>query len=598
MIQLPLDIGLSVREQIDNYRRKNNIPEPDEVKKIYNKQTEFMEDELKYVTSLRIDSEVLDYIDLFPNLKSINFEGVNEISNEELTDILNKYPNLESLKVINESCIQRIDLSNLNNLKELEIISNQNLRVVDGLDDKNLEKITFYNNELFGKKDTENFCKIIYDNAYNGSECNIDVLYMDDFLKYLKENNLKLEFVKDNISWSEELKYGAYSNQDSITYTTDQLKKAYDKARKIVKKYIRTGDSQEERFAILYEWMCENVKYDYDAIDKGYTNSKDGIARGRKNGTNGSVNALLYGECVCQGYTKTMEMLLRICGVRSYDTACIINDKKIPEISIDGKKAADHSDHSILKVNLGGRIYYSDVTWDAARFQKGEERKYFLLSKEDIEKNHKLVGEGGVFSARESVSKERMNELLSFAKKRIKESDKENTPSIFLSDYEKRYAMIAEKIEELMIVNSKTPLPNFEKDLRILLDARDEVKKDIEKFMSKEKEKHKKSIKEVEQLLGTEISDKKLVYDEELKAPRVVLKDKLELAKEEELNKQRLSELYYEGKIELKKYSNIGLELTHEYENLKKKAPNHKNNDLDAMLNSDALENNKGQSLK
>lgn len=58
--------------------------------------------------------------------------------------------------------------------------------------------------------------------------------------------------------------------------------------------------------------MCENVKYDYDALDKNFIHFTNGLASGRKRGTNGTVNGLVYHSCVCQGFTKTMQMLLKL----------------------------------------------------------------------------------------------------------------------------------------------------------------------------------------------------------------------------------------------------------------------------------------------
>ncbi|UKI26447.1 MAG: hypothetical protein L6V91_06570 [Bacilli bacterium] len=50
----------------------------------------------------------------------------------------------------------------------------------------------------------------------------------------------------------------------------------------------------------------------------------------------------------------------------------------MPSWNIDGKKKMHEGDHSILKVNIDGQCYYSDVTWDANRFQHDRERQYFF----------------------------------------------------------------------------------------------------------------------------------------------------------------------------------------------------------------------------
>ena len=168
--------------------------------------------------------------------------------------------------------------------------------------------------------------------------------------------------------------------------------------------------------------MCKNVTYDNDALkDKSYMHSENGLARGCKGGTNGSINALLYGSCVCQGYSKTMQILLKLSGISAFDIGCIVGEeeKKQAVRIYDGKKHADNSNHSILKVNLDGKIYYSDVTWDASRFQKGKKRQYFLLSKEDISKDHKLIGENETIDREKSISNEEQEKLFSFSKDRL-----------------------------------------------------------------------------------------------------------------------------------------------------------------------------------
>ena len=82
MINLYANDGYAIREQINKYRIKHNIPEPDEIKKLYSKNDHFLEEELTYITSLRITPTIIDYIDYFPNLESITFDSNKSISNE------------------------------------------------------------------------------------------------------------------------------------------------------------------------------------------------------------------------------------------------------------------------------------------------------------------------------------------------------------------------------------------------------------------------------------------------------------------------------------------------------------------------------------
>ena len=460
MIDLYASDGYAIREQINKYRIKHNIPEPDEIKKLYSKNDRFLEEELTYIMSLRITPTIIDYIDYFPNLESITFDSNKSISNEDMQNIINKYPNLKELKIKEQNNITVLDISNLKNLEVLEISSNKDLKRVIGLDKlDNLYRISFFDNIVYSDSSKNELMGVVYKSSCNlGTECNIDVLYIPYLINYLNSLNLLPNDIKDNVYFMEHLKSGVEMSQNDLRYTFDEVRVAYEKAKEIVDKYVKNTDSNIEKYAILYQWMCENVKYDFDAInDNSRTHSENGLARGRFGGTNGTVNALLYGSCVCQGYAKSLQLLLELSGIKSFDIGCIAEEreKNIETIRLDDRIHADASDHSILKVNIDNSSYYSDVTWDAARYQGKKDRKYFLLSKEDISKDHKLIDEEDVINALQSVSDSDFNSLMDFATNRIKEVDLmnkiEKLLGINIGDNitSVRYKLISRKLEEL-----------------------------------------------------------------------------------------------------------------------------------------------------
>lgn len=55
----------------------------------------------------------------------------------------------------------------------------------------------------------------------NSTECNIDILYISEMFEYIKENWLDYSLVRNNISWSEQLKYGL--DIDHLQYTSGNL---------------------------------------------------------------------------------------------------------------------------------------------------------------------------------------------------------------------------------------------------------------------------------------------------------------------------------------------------------------------------------------
>ena len=81
MVTLPFNLGGVIRDSITAYRRKNNIPEPEEVKAlgVYRIRDTFFEYELELVRELELDKKSLEYIDLFPNITSLTIDGSNEL---------------------------------------------------------------------------------------------------------------------------------------------------------------------------------------------------------------------------------------------------------------------------------------------------------------------------------------------------------------------------------------------------------------------------------------------------------------------------------------------------------------------------------------
>jgi transglutaminase/protease-like cytokinesis protein 3 len=191
--------------------------------------------------------------------------------------------------------------------------------------------------------------------------------------------------------------------------------------------------------------MCENVKYDYDSLnsmhmsgDKFSLNGREmRIVSGVAADTNGTVTPFIKKACVCQEYTKAMQFLCKMVDIPVFDALCAINTphEKTPHILFNepDEIKASNEDHSIQKVNLDGNIYYSDLTWDACYYQAGlTNNKYFLLSHDDISKDHPFVNEKAPAIINKSASIDKRNELLSFARVRIssvnleKESNQES----------------------------------------------------------------------------------------------------------------------------------------------------------------------------
>ena len=118
--------------------------------------------------------------------------------------------------------------------------------------------------------------------------------------------------------------------------------------------------TDEEKITLVYDYICENVVYDYDhlAMGSGYPLMFSAYA------------ALIDGTAVCQGYSNLFYRLALELGV---DTRIISG-------------FGNGGPHSWNIAQLGESYYYLDSTWDAGR----ADYAYFLLGSKAFLWDHAL----------------------------------------------------------------------------------------------------------------------------------------------------------------------------------------------------------------
>ena len=118
--------------------------------------------------------------------------------------------------------------------------------------------------------------------------------------------------------------------------------------------------SDYEQVKVIYDYICENVVYDYDnLLNLNYTLKYSAYA------------ALINGTAVCQGYANLFYRMALEAGI---DTRIIVGDGGGP--------------HSWNIVDLGEKYYYLDATWDAPRAEKDYPYEYFLLGSDNFCLDH------------------------------------------------------------------------------------------------------------------------------------------------------------------------------------------------------------------
>ncbi len=181
-------------------------------------------------------------------------------------------------------------------------------------------------------------------------------------------------FVYDNpqIFWLNNI-FG-YTNLDGSTYvecysvlSADECSKKIDVFTTEIQKLTADIDpelSDYKKEKILHDRLLETCSY------------KDGVYS-MDHGWQyfSAYGAVVDGECVCEGYAKAMQILLKSCGI----TSCTI------------RGVADGINHMWNVVLLDGKWYHLDPTWDDN--EETISYEYFNLSTEEILCNHSISNE-------------------------------------------------------------------------------------------------------------------------------------------------------------------------------------------------------------
>ncbi len=180
-------------------------------------------------------------------------------------------------------------------------------------------------------------------------------------------------YIYDNphIFWLENLFGYAYVGDDTITefYSVISADECEDCIELFNKKIgemvsgIDAGLSEYEREKILHDRLLTRCRY-----KSGIKSSRDGWQYFSAYG------AIVTGEAVCEGYAKSMQILLSKAG--------------IPCLTIKGE--GDGVFHMWNVVELGDSWYHVDPTWDDNEKDSLISYEYFNLDSNNINKNHRI----------------------------------------------------------------------------------------------------------------------------------------------------------------------------------------------------------------
>lgn len=152
----------------------------------------------------------------------------------------------------------------------------------------------------------------------------------------------------------------------SYSYSDDKIlamqKKLNDTVTSIISAIINPGMTDLQKEFAIHNYLINNCKYDTAALDNGYVVPLSFTAYG----------ALVNGVAVCQGYAEAFSLLLDAVGIEN------------------GLVISDTMNHAWNYVNIGGKYYHVDTTWDDPISDKGNllSFMYFNLSDSAISKDH------------------------------------------------------------------------------------------------------------------------------------------------------------------------------------------------------------------
>ena len=171
---------------------------------------------------------------------------------------------------------------------------------------------------------------------------------------------------KDDMSIYDTSAIRAAWEKDEPDQLSREDRKIYDAAQKVLKKVLKDGMSDYEKEFAIYNWVVNNVNYDWTHQD---------IRKGTPRVSFQPYGGLVNRKAVCLGYATTFQLLCDLAGVEC--------------ITVPGAAFESREDHGWNMVRLNGEWYCVDVTWDAnAREQAGrgkpEDWNYFNVTSDDM----------------------------------------------------------------------------------------------------------------------------------------------------------------------------------------------------------------------
>lgn len=355
--------------------------------------TNFTEEELDSIDHISITSNnsCLD-LEKLKNLKALHIVGTasSEDTEKHHFDNISRLNELEELSIVNVDQITNIDVSRLRKLKKLIIVNNEYLTSITGLDRlTNLETVVICGNSIDYIPNIRKYIR----NTINTQTNVLDVLiYNNTFAKRMEDEYYLEEKVNENMS---NIKFGEMLEFNNECYNIEyyQMKEMSKKINSIISSLDIDKHESEMSIAFkVYNYVVNNVKYDYDGLDYrdsvyesdiNLSDLKNSYIKRRVLSINSSYNALMNKKSVCDGYVNMMRILLDRYDIKTKKVLCSFNEDLSLKLN-----------HVAIKAKIGSEWRY----FDPEKERLTKDNRYFALSYEEFLKTHTMESSEQLFA--------------------------------------------------------------------------------------------------------------------------------------------------------------------------------------------------------
>lgn len=363
----------------------------------------FTLEQLSQIEELKIEGfESIDFLVYLPNLKrlQIKSEDYNQVIGDgtyqdnayfnQIKDfnVINSLVNLETLSIENDICIQVLDVSCLQKLKNVSLINNPNLETIIGLDRQHhLENVLMYGNNI---KEFSN----INDYLYNTLDAKTNIL--DSSIFFLMISSIEEAKKLNDVDLKGMIELEFAEKNGLVNYTTitvAQMTELYIKFYRLFQKKHLFQATDIEKIEYVFKYATNYISFAEEELQKReqlYRQLKQEYQEipvyYRKNfgSLHNSFNTYHFKSGNCEGFVNLMRIMLHILNIPTENVQC--HDRRSQEMGLN---------HSILRAKCDNIWLYYDATYDR-KHRKNFFGKTFQEMSEylDLSVYEKMISEG------------------------------------------------------------------------------------------------------------------------------------------------------------------------------------------------------------